>query len=67
MAEPGVARRSGSAMLLHLWVQSKEMANSPGAAFVLEPAFAKPTARQALALPALLRYQYQCWTALNPI
>ena len=51
MAEPGVARRSGSAMLLHLWAESNQMANSPGVAFVLEPVSAKPMARQALALP----------------
>jgi hypothetical protein len=39
MAEPGVARRSGSAMLLHLSVESNRSANSSGAKFVLEPAF----------------------------
>jgi hypothetical protein len=38
-------------MLLHLWAERNQMANSPAGAFVLEPAFAKPTARQALALP----------------
>jgi hypothetical protein len=37
MAEPGVARAQRLGQVASSLVQSKEMANLPGAAFVLEP------------------------------
>jgi hypothetical protein len=57
MAEPGVARRNGSAMLLYVQLHSHRSANSPGVGLVLEPRptkFAGSLVLKPLQLPALL-------------